>query len=81
MEPLPLAVRLLDGTRAGVSSHHCTNISEGKLTIVEKFSKQHGTYCMSVPDWKDCGWVLEEPQADEIVITPPPADIPKAGRS
>jgi hypothetical protein len=42
-------------------------------------------YCMSVPGWKDCGWVLEEPQGDEIVVTPPPADIPqaadKAGKS
>ena len=64
-----------------LSSHHCTNIPEGELTTVEKFSKQHGTYCMSVPGWKDCGWILEEPQADEIVITPPPADIPHPDRS
>jgi hypothetical protein len=37
-------------------------------------------YCMSVPGWKYCGWVLEEPQADEIVVTPPPADIPNPDR-
>ena len=64
-----------------LSSHHCTSIPEGELTTVQKFSEQHGTYCMSVPGWKDCGWILEEPLADEILITPPPADIPKAGRS
>jgi hypothetical protein len=68
-----------------LSSHHCTNIPEGQLTTVRKFSEDHGVYCMSVPGWKDCGWVLEEPQGDEIVVTPPPADIPqaadKAGKS
>jgi hypothetical protein len=63
-----------------LSSHHCTNIPEGQLTTVNKFSKAHGVYCMSVPGWKDCGWVLEEPQADEIVVTPPPADIPNPDR-
>jgi hypothetical protein len=63
-----------------LSSRHCTNIPEGQLTTVNKFSKAHGVYCMSVPGWKDCGWVLEEPQADEIVVTPPPADIPNPDR-
>jgi hypothetical protein len=63
-----------------LSSHHCTNIPEGQLTTVNKFSKAHGVYCMSVPGWKYCGWVLEEPQADEIVVTPPPADIPNPDR-
>jgi hypothetical protein len=62
------------------TSHHCTNIPEGQLTTVNKFSKAHGVYCMTVPGWKDCGWVLEEPQADEIVVTPPPADIPNPDR-
>jgi hypothetical protein len=61
-----------------LSGHHGTNIPEGQLTTVRKFSEDHGVYCMSVPGWKDCGWVLEEPQGNEIVVTPPPADIPQA---
>jgi hypothetical protein len=63
-----------------LSGHHCTNIPEGQLTTINKFSKAHGVYFMSIPGWKDFGWVLEEPQVHEIVVTPPPADIPNPDR-
>jgi hypothetical protein len=70
-----------NGDPQELSSHHCVNIPEGTLTAVRKYSDDGKAYCVTVPGWKDCGWILEEPQAGEIVhAAPTPAANPKSAK-